>query len=623
MNLQKQSLAVAIAALSISSGAFADNPTDREVDNEVVITGNRIETPLRQVGTSISVLNAQDIRDRGHATLVDVLRTLPGISATSTGGLGKATTLRIRGEAGYRTVVLIDGVDVSDPTGTQVGPQIHHILAADIERVEVLRGPQGTIYGADAGGVINITTRRGEEGISGGANLEYGRYGTQRATASVYGSSGIFDYSVSLTDLQSDGFSARDLTVDAEQEADGYDNTTINFQLGAQLNEEWRVELNARDLTTEAGFDSCFGADFSSSNDCLFESDQSNYKLTTKYNGQLGEHKFSYGVTDVERGSFTEGASSFSTEGTIDQIQYLGALAISDHDTLVFGSDWEKEDIISTSGEQLDRSQLGIYVDWQGNIGEQFFYTAGVRSDDNDDFGRNTSIRLTSAYLIPVGEGELKLKASYGNGFRAPALSEIAYNNGPFAFGEAAATELQQEESEGFEIGAEYRASNGLSAELIYFDQDITNEIFFDLDSFSGYLQETGLTRSKGIELSSRYPLTDSLFFSGAYTYTDSIDSDGNQRRRVPTHTYNLGVTGQWFEQALRVSANIRWVRDVEDGAVQLEDYQVLDFTANYQLSDKLGLYVRAENALDETYQEVATFNSSGAAYYGGVRFSF
>ncbi|MDM3871422.1 TonB-dependent receptor [Porticoccus sp. W117] len=620
MNFQKRILAAAIAALPVSFGAFADDTSDREVDNEVVITGSRIETPLRQVGTSISVLDAQDIRDRGHATLVDVLRTLPGISATSNGGLGKATSLRIRGEAGYRTVVLIDGVDVSDPTGTQVGPQIQHILAADIQRVEVLRGPQGTIYGADAGGVINVITRRGEQGISANANVEYGRFGTQRANAGVHGKTGSFDYSLSVADVQSDGFSARDTSIDAAQETDGYDNTTINLQLGAQLNEEWRVELATRDVSSEAGFD---GFSSASNHDNIANTDQSNYKLTAKYSGQFGSHQLSYGATDVERENFTGGVSSFATDGTIDQFQYLGTVNVNDTGTLVFGSDWEEEDITSSGGQQLDRTQLGVYAEWQGSVGEQFFYTAGVRSDDNDDFGRNTSIRLTSAYLIPLSEGELKLKASYGNGFRAPALSEIAYNNGPFAFGEAAATELRQEESEGFEVGAEYRATNGLYAELVYFDQDITDEIFFDLVNFSGYLQDTGLTRSKGIELSSLYPLTDTFSATGSYTYTDSINADGNQRRRVPTHSYNLGITGQWLEQALRVSANIRWVRDVEDGAVQLEDYQVLDFTANYQVSDKLSFYVRAENALDETYQEIATYNASGAAYYGGVRFNF
>ena len=146
---------------------------------------------------------------------------------------------------------------------------------------------------------------------------------------------------------------------------------------------------------------------------------------------------------------------------------------------------------------------------------------------------------------------------------------------------------------------------------------------FFDLAFFSGYLQETGLSRSKGVEINGEYPLTATVSFTGNYTYTSSRDIQGNQRRRVPTELYNAGLRILLAEQKLRLSANMRWVRDVEDGAIQLDDYQVLDVTASYQATDALSIYARAENLLDQEYQEINTYNRSRAAFYGGVRYSF
>ena len=623
MNFQKNTLGIAVFTALVSPQFSV---AEQQIQ-EVVTVASRVETPLRRVASSTSVLTAEDIKNRGHATLVDVLRSLPSISVTSNGGLGKTTSLRIRGEAGFRTLVLIDGVDVSDPTGTQAGPQIQHILAADIERVEVLRGPQGMVYGADAGGVINVITRRSNDNINANVNIEQGRYGTTRTTGNIGGKVGTFDYSLSIADLESDGFSVRD--IDPTGDRDGYDNTTINAKVGLTVSDRTRFELVVRDTDTQSEFD---GFSAGSDQNRVAETEQTNYKLTGHFKATDWSHRFSYGSTETKRDSLASGVSSFSTRGTIDQLQYLGTIDIGGAQ-LVIGSDWDKEDIVSNSDLALDKTQLGVHAEWQGNVGDDFFYTAGLRSDDVtvdsdsieslEDVGRHNSVRLTAAYLVQAGRDELKIKASYGNGFRAPALAEIAYNAGPFAFGDAASTVLTEEQSQGFDVGVEYLAANGVTAELVYFDQDIEDEIFFDLAAFSGYLQNTGLTRSKGFELSASAPVFDNVALTGNYTYTDSVDRNGDPRRRAPKNLYNLGVTSQWFDQALNISANMRWVRDVTDGAVQLDDYQVLDITASYQVTDKLNLYIRAENALDEEYQEIDTYNTARASFFGGVRYHF
>ena len=202
---------------------------------EMVITAHRIEMPMSRIGSSVSVMSEADIEARGQMNLADLLRSVPAVAVSNNGGIGKATSLRIRGEESYRTVVYVDGVKISDPTATQVSPRFAHLMTSEIERIEVLRGPQGMMYGADAGGIVNIITKRPSETFEGGVSAEYGRYNTQNLSANLRGKLGDFDYSVSAADFSNDGFNARsDDIVDADK--DEYDNTSrqCDFRLGRQ-----------------------------------------------------------------------------------------------------------------------------------------------------------------------------------------------------------------------------------------------------------------------------------------------------------------------------------------------------------------------------------------------------
>ncbi|MEP5566510.1 MAG: TonB-dependent receptor plug domain-containing protein, partial [Halioglobus sp.] len=159
MNKLIPALAVAVATSAVS----AQNSNKLE---EIIVVSSRVPMPLREVGTSVSVVSGGEIQFRGFASLYDVLRTQPGVAVTNTGGMGAPATVRIRGEEGYRTRAYVDGIDVSDPSGIQISPNFEHLMSAGVNRVEILRGPQGLMYGADAGGVINIQTDTTRDGFS-------------------------------------------------------------------------------------------------------------------------------------------------------------------------------------------------------------------------------------------------------------------------------------------------------------------------------------------------------------------------------------------------------------------------------------------------------------------------
>ena len=389
---------------------------------EVVVTSSRIPMPLREVGTSISVVTQQEISELGFTSLYDVLRTQPGVSVTNTGGAGSAAALRIRGEEGYRTLVLLDGIDISDTSGPQVSPRFEQLMSSGVQRVEILRGPQGLMYGADAGGVVNISTIAPTDGFGGEVSAEGGRYGSQQLAGNLGGGNDTVDFNLSGTDFQTDGFNAR-TTDTVLKDDDGYDNRTANARLGYNATEQLRLSLVGRSVKGKNRFDDCFTVDtFAATDRCRDQYEQQAWRLAADYEAGRFSHQLAYNGNDTDRKFYSDGQSSFSTKGELERSSYLGSFSASEGLRLVYGVDLETESLDDGSLDE-SRDQNGYYLEYQGGFGNRLFLTAGTRYDDNDDFGSHTSYRVSSAYLFALAGGELKLKGAYGTGFRAPAFT--------------------------------------------------------------------------------------------------------------------------------------------------------------------------------------------------------
>lgn len=609
-------MAIAISIVLSSHAAFATNKNqDDEQVERLVVVSSRIAMPLREIATSVSVLNQQDIAARGYVNLADVLKTQPSIGVTNSGGLGSPSALRIRGEEGYRTLIRIDGVDISDPTGPQVQSPIEHIQSANISRVEILRGSQGLAYGADAGGVINIISGNESEELSGNVSAEYGRYDSQNIAADIGGSAEQLDYYFAASDFKTDGFNAR--IDDPTQDNDGYDNTTVHSRIGFNLTDDLKVGLVARHNQGTSQFDNCgFGA--TATNDCTSEFEQNNLRIDAIYTTETSGHELAFAKTLVERENFDQNILSWATKGTLERVEYLGHTTLSPKSQLIYGLDWEKESITSA---QQSRNNIGYYTEYQSELLDNFYVTAGLRYDDNDDFGKHTSYRLSSAYIWAVGENDLKLRGALGTGFRAPSLYEIEYNRGPYAYPPASSTALQEETTQGYEVAVEYHTNGGSQFEAVYFNQEIEDSIYFDLASFSGYIQDIGQSSSKGLELIANWQLNNTFMLHGNYTYNETKDTAGNQRDRRPRHIANVGV--DYTVSQFTLSVNLRSVKDFIDAGQALDDYQVLDISARYQISKNLTTYARVENLFNSQYQDIAAFNTAGEALHIGMKYQF
>ncbi len=608
--------------------AFVAHAQAQTLPEEMIVTGTLIPVPKREIGTAVSVIDAQAIELRGYDGLADLLRTQPGIGVTNTGGQGKATTLRIRGEEGYRTQLIIDGVKAVDSSGTQVGPDFDNLLATDdLERVEILRGPQGFLYGADAGGVVNVMTRRGNGPFGGRVSLEGGSFGTRRVNASVAGGGDKGDYYVSINDFSTDGFNSQ--TADTVlRDHDGADNTTWHTRLGWNLGNDWRLQLVARNVDANDQYDGCLHpVTFATVYDCVGTTNQTTYKVSGEYGGKKVTHAFGYSDIDVRHDNLSQGLSAFSTHGELGRLEYTGSYRPTDGQTLVYGVDLQDERV--TSGEHQQRNQNGYYVEYEGEFGKGVFFTVGARYDDNDDFGSHTSGRVSLAIVRGLqGGNAVKYRASYGTGFRAPSLFEIEYNRGPFSFPPAAGLVLSPEESNGYDLGFDFDAKTGLHFEATLFDQHITDEVFFDLATFSGYLQSQGESESKGLELGLTVPIGKRFEFLANLTTNDTADTTNRQRLRRPKRFGNFGIQYTSSNQ-LHFLVNARFARDAIDidtlafNPVPLPDYAVIDASMNYSFSRTFDVYGRIENLAGESYVEAVGFNTAGRAGHVGVRVRF
>lgn len=607
---------LSLALLGSTSWAETNNTkTNTDKLEEITITASKVPLPLRNVGSSISILNAEDLEVKSYLPLAETLRTLASVNVSNAGGLGKNTAVRIRGEEHYRTLLLIDGINVSDTTAPQISPRFDHLMNSQIGRVEVLRGPQGMMYGADGAGVISLFSKQSKERFEADVNLETGRYDSHLISANARGEIEKFNYSLSSSYLTSNGFNAN--TSDISEETDGYDNQTVHFNGGYQIIDTLNIGLILRNVEGRSEYDQCFS---STPNDCVSDYTQTSFRtfLIHTNNNLTGELSYTSSKTENEYFTGPDNLSTNANEGSIERYSYAASYKFSDNYTLAYGLD-SKEEFYENLifGGERKRRQNGIYTEAIFSPTSQLHISTGLRHDANQDFGDYTSPRINLAYLIDVGGSEIKLKSSFSTGFRAPSLYEENNSQG----------DLKEEISKGYEAGVEF-IHHRVQAEITYFNNKITDEIFYFYDSatFEGnYLQAKGQTRSKGIDGRIEFNILKNLTLDTNYTYNITKVNDNlssyDVRLRRPINTYNISLDYSLLNNTLNVGISYRSSSNAIDlGNVKLDDYHVIDLNSAYQISPLLQIYARITNAENDKYQEVNAYNTAGSAAYLGLR---
>lgn len=587
---------IAQPLLTFSPVTLADTSA---TNTPIVVSASRLEQPVNRVGSSVVVLSGDELRERGVKYVADALLEVPSLLVTTFGPRGSQTQIRVRGNEANHVLVLIDGMRLNDAAASEF--DLAQLTLEGVDKIEVLMGPQGTLYGNDAAaGVISITTVKGKEGFSGSGNNTIGSLGTRSTSALLSGGKAGWHYMVSASDFTTDGISAAN-EKNGNTEKDGFEHDALKLKAGYdhQSFQTWIAYNQAR---SRYEFD-----DWDGLNSRAIDSLTNNQERDTRgvtwaiaapaMNGRLhNQIQFSNARNDYDSQT-TFGPTIRRTDR--NDIEYQGRYNITDHHTVQLGVDSTNESLEAGSFNR-DLDLIGTYLQWLGNFG-QLDATLSARSDDHEQFGRHSTHRATLSYQL---NDAWRLRSAYGTGFKAPTLNEL-YDD---SFGSNNPA-LKPEESKSAELGLEYHDKT-YNGSVTVFQHETTNLIRWVVSR----LENVNKADNKGIELTAGANW-DQFDINGAVTWLDATETNSSnvegQRLRVPdlagnlTANYHL-VNGRVWGQALYRDERL------DIGSNYVAEYWLFNLGASYDVADNITLSGRIENLADKEYEELFSYGTRG-----------
>jgi vitamin B12 transporter len=625
------------ALICISSPAFAQANfnlgADANANETIVVSATRLATPAAQVGSSVTVITAADIEARQNRSLPDALQTVPGLFVEQTGGLGGQTSIFMRGANSNQTKVLLDGIDISDPAIPNDAADIGKLLTGDVARIEVLRGPQSGLYGSDAiGGAINIITKSGQGPLKLSAQAEGGSFDTFNQRASASGSEGDFHYTVTVDHVQAGATPvtpASLLPPGEKRNDDFYDGLQASTKLGYDVTDNFDLGFvghygSSLGKITGDAFDPVTFVGFPSPTQTRIATLQYDSRATAHlvaWDGRL-DQTIGIGFTDAITSGADPNNGYTLSKGRRTKFDYQGNVGLVQGETLVLGAETVRDSSRPgfsfgfPNGPATGITTNAGYAELDSELGNGLHGDAAIRYDDNSRFGSKLTWHIAPAWVIEATG--TRLKASFGTGFKAPALQEL--------FGGFGANPLlKPETSTGYDVGFEQSLWGGVSGGATWFHNDIRNLIVNGPAPTFTY-GNIGRARTQGVETFIAWKPLDTLSLRADYTYTDAIDaSTGLALLRRPSN--QLSLTGDWqalpdltLDATLLVTGPQSDIGRESGVREKIGGYAVLNLAASYRLTETWSLFGRIENATDTDYQSPDGFLRPGIGAYGGVK---
>ncbi|BEV44441.1 TonB-dependent receptor plug domain-containing protein [Afipia carboxidovorans] len=612
---------------------------------DVVTSPTTVPTPVSQIANSVSVVTAADIATHGWRSVSEVLQNVPGLNVVQAGGPGGQTSIFTRGTNSNHTKIMIDGIDVGDPSTPSGAYDIAHLTTADIDRIEVLRGPQSGLYGSDAiGGVISITTKKGEGPPKASALIEGGSHGTVNAAAGIRGSQDKFSYALNVSNYQTMSIpvTPRELLAPGQSRInDSYNNKTVSTRLGYDVTEDFGINFTGRYTDSQLRFTpDQFPAAYPDGIPGDYQSTQNAHQFISRteatwslFDGRFKNY-FGFNYSDLSRfNADPYSFSGFSTiyspvtstnEGERFKYDWRGVIALLPGQTVVLGAESQTDRFRSRSASGLiagaENGNRGVYAELQSNFNDRFFVVSNIRLDNNDTFGDHVTYRIAPAFIVPGLE--TKLKASYGTGFKAPSLFQLydtVYGN----------LSLKPEESTGYDVGFEQPIAGGkIRFGTTYFNNRLTN-LIENLSVFPYSYFNVAKAHTDGFESFVSLAVDTRFSLRLDHTYTHAIDAlTGLDLKRRPRH--KVGVTTNWKPtDDLSLSASVIWNSSFQDlgryasypyDPVTAPGYTIVNIAANYTLAPGVTAFARIDNLFDEKYQDPLGYLRPGLGVFGGFR---
>ncbi len=601
-------------SLSLSATLVASLGAQTLTVDPIIITATKSEQSQSTLTANINVITADEIEEKHYTTVAEAINSLPGISITSSGGLGSTQDIYLRGMENSKTLVLINGIRYQNPSST-TGAQFSHLMISDIERIEVIKGAQSGIWGSDASaGVINIITKTAQDGTRSGVTLEKGSFGTNKWGGYVSHKTGIYDLKLAVERIMSDSFTTvAPYGTDIDNyEKDPYANTTLNLIGHVRPTATDTVEVLYTDISALSNYDTSTSLPNSTQH-----SDVKTQLYGITYDKKLGQHTLSVktNLSQFKRDEVdTTSASSVKVfNGQTTQIELNDQFHYRENDLLVAGISKETFDVDYVKGNggvNTDTTTSHAAYLTNSNTMKDLILTESLRRDNYSNFGGKTTGKAGAKYTILK---DLFVSINYGTAYTSPNLMQIMNPWG------TPNTNLKPENSKSFDATIGYK-----NFTATYFTNHVKDLIQWNAGVYENL---DGTSTFKGCELAYKGKILDDLLGSAGYTYLTSFDNQqGQELKRRPKedakfaldyygiHKWHLGLNGEYV--------GTRYNSDNRAGA-QTGCYSLFGAVVNYDLSNSIQLYAKIDNITNKYYQSVDGYATSPQSWYLGLKASF
>ena len=623
---------------SIISGFSAAHQVDGDMEN-ILVSASLLPITSKRSANAITIIGSDQIKNRAVVSVSDLLRDVAGLAVSRSGVQGSQTQIRVRGGEANHLLVLIDGVEVNNPSQNDEF-NWGNLVASDIERIEVIRGPQSSMLGSDAmAGVVNIITRSADQLLSTNIFSEIGSFNTQNNGISIGLKDGAFDMRLGISDLQTDG----DNISRSGSEKDGYENTNLNLKSRWRVSNQLNLTLAARQSDGINEFDADINFDsLIDDQDDLSKFLSSTKRLKADYSSLDGhwQHQLSIARSTNENAEFNGNIPGTATYSNKDQQRLVSSLLWGELNHRLSFLVEREEEKFQQRGVINDYGIFGIYdpnqkrsrdtdsmaLEYRADISDKLTVAASTRYDDNSEFNTGNTSRIEAIYQI---NDSLRMRSAYGTAIKNPTFTERFgfYTN---FIGNPS---LEPEQSSNWELGIDQQFLGGHSSiSFTLFNSELENEIdgnFVDPVTFRyTSVNRAGLSKRQGMELTTLNQFNDAVSLNFSYTYTDAVESDGNYRYvdevRRPRHTGSLNLSWQ-VKDTLHINTNAQHngsqIDVVYPENVKLADYTLINLSANYKATQNLDIYIRFDNLFDESYEEVFSYQTLGFSANVGIRY--
>ncbi len=630
------------AGLAVALCVVASAESDVTPVEQMVVTAARSPLSLSQVGSATTVISRQEIEQRQLRYVTDLLRTVPGFSISHTGAVGSQTQVRVRGAEANHVLVLIDGVRANDP-GNGDEFRWEYLTTGNIERIEIVRGPQSSLWGSDAvSAVVHIITKTPNTEPEVGLYVEGGSNSTVNGGLQASFGSDRWRFGAGLERLATDGTNV------SRQGSEDDDSDVTTASLAAQFAATDTVSMNfsLRAVDAYSQFDPVdfFVTGLPTDGDRATDTQQIYANVGGTINTRDGQlvHRLGVRYFDADNENLVDGIAGSSTASDRIGLSYQADIGLGDNllslavehertkfeqrGAIVFGDPNQNQELDITS----------LVADFQGLSLDKFTWLLSARFDNNSEFDNATTGRLAVAYDLT---DTTLLRASIGTGQKNPTFTDrFGFFPGQFVGNE----NLKPETTTAFEVGIDHRLVDGqLLLQGSWFRQDLKDEIngfVFDPTTFLFTAQNiAGTSVRQGVELGLSWQLSDSFDVTAAYTYVDTTEENANgadvREIRRPRHAASLSANYRFANDRAQLALGADYGGTRTDTffppfpnpptVVTLERHLLVDLTAQFQLSPRVSLFARGTNLLDEEYEQVFGYRTLGRAGYVGVRLSF